>query len=875
MDWMEPLINQARAALRREGARAAFARWIEANDARIRRPELDNGRELAAERTAIYLAAVAAWAEREQRVFGYDRPFAVAAIGGTGRGEMAPCSDNDFALLFDDALEGNAFLAHLQAQILQSDRFEREHGFVCNALPFNLEAVSGLSGKQLNAFLDLRPVYDPHGLTTAFRERVRATCDTFEHFLHVRGFWKDHWEKAADECERLDRFDIKNDGLRLFLAGIWTLAGQRFQHSAEIYATLDDPRDLAAYAFLMRVRAFVHLRQRGRHRPLGGGNHPEDVLRFEDFLAFGELLGPEAGERERFEFANEVRARLLAARRRVARFAKSVIQRVLKEGRPVAPGHPIVLGLGGLCHTTAHRCRTPREKSRAALALLLAAQRYHVPIDPAELETTFRNAGDWLEPVPELAALFYERRGSLARTFAFLSQLEGAEERLFPGYARFEVSLDARVMSEQKQLRSALEREKLEALERFVAEGQQLAATLVSSPADRPWTLADLIRLEAARLDTEQLAAVRLALKTKRLPVLPEDEAARKDQTRPLHERFASGMSGIPLAAYYERYRTQCDFSPETLRLVEFLQLHRREFKERAESGLNTDDKVAELVARCGDEHRLRALLVFTAADRAVWESAEQDPARWFNTRELYEKAMQRFRPGPDSRTVLGAAGFSPAEQAVIADFGDAFFGGVYRQYLGRFGAHLLRLAEAPEHTPPKVAVLRDGASVIVGVAARDYPGLAATLTGSLWSCGVGLQQAHLFSAAHHGLALDFFHVAPDTRALPAELSRTLELAVVQRRHIAPEDEAGLPALAGEKTLTVWRAGLYRLRFETARDTGGLLYALTYKVHRHLQGNIYGLEARVVRGRTFVSVYFHLPAHLTLEAAQAIVQTRF
>lgn len=872
---MEKWIQQAREALNRDGPRAAFERWMAANDARIRRPELDNGRELAAERTAIYLAAVAAWAERERAAFGYDRPFAVAAIGGTGRGEMAPCSDNDFALLFDDALEGNAFLAHLQQQILQSDRFEREFGFVCNALPFNLESVPELAGKQLNAFLDLRAVYDPHGLAALFRERIRATCDTFEHFLHVRSFWKDHWEKAADECERLDRFDIKNDGLRLFLAGVWTLAGRRFQHSAEIYATLEDPRDLAAYEFLMRVRAFVHLRQRGKHRPLGGGNRPEDVLRFEDFLAFGELLGPEAGERERFEFANEVRARLLAARRRVARFAKSVIQRVLKEGRPVAPGSPIRFGLGGLYHTTAHRCRTPREKSRAALSLLLAAQRYNVPIDPTELETTFRNAGDWLEPVPELAALFYERRGSLARTFQFLSQIEGAEERLFPGYARFEASLDGRVMSERKLLRSALEREKLAALERFIEEGRQLAARRISTSADGPLTLGDLLRLEAAQLDAEHLAAIRLALKTKRLPVLPEDEAARADTSRPLHERFASGLSGIPLARYYERYRTLCDFTPETLRIVEFLQLHRREFKERSETGLNTDDKVDELVALCGDETLLRALLVFTGADRAAWESAEQDPARWFNTRELYDKAMKRFRPGLDARAALGAAGFSPSEQAIIADFGDAFFGGVYRQYLGRFGAHLLRLATEPETTPPKVAVLRDGASVIVGAAARDYPGLAATLTGSLWHSQVLLQQAHLFSATHHGLALDFFHVAPDTPALPPELSRTIEADIRQRRHIAPEDEAALPALAGEKTLTVWRAGLHRLRFETAGQAGGLLYALTYKVFRHLRGNIYGLEARSVRGRSFVTVYFHLPPDLSLEAATAIVQERF
>lgn len=45
----------------------------------------------------------------------------------------------------------------------------------------------------------------------------------------------------------------------------------------------------------------------------------------DDFTAFGELLGPDADASERFAFANEVRARLLSARRRVARFAKSVM----------------------------------------------------------------------------------------------------------------------------------------------------------------------------------------------------------------------------------------------------------------------------------------------------------------------------------------------------------------------------------------------------------------------------------------------------------------------------------------------------------------------------------------------------------------------
>jgi hypothetical protein len=345
------------------GPLPAFQQLIAENDALIRGAALDNGRQIAAERTAIYTALVRDWAAEQQQAFGYDKPFAVVALGGTGRAEMTPHSDNDFAFLFADALEANPFLLELQRQVLHSDTFERRCGFTCLALPFSLDDVPRLADKQLNAFLDMRPVHDPQGLAEQFRERIRSTYDPFEHFLHVRGFWKGQWEKAAAESERLDRFDIKHEGLRLFLAGIWTLAGKQFSHSHDIYRHLDDRRDLEAYTFLLRIRAFIHSRRVGQKHRIADGNHPEDVLGFDDFTAFGELLEPAADERTRFEFANDVRARLLAARRRVARFAKAVIERELKLGRPVSFGSPIVFGSGGLCHTAAENAGSTHEKA--------------------------------------------------------------------------------------------------------------------------------------------------------------------------------------------------------------------------------------------------------------------------------------------------------------------------------------------------------------------------------------------------------------------------------------------------------------------------------------------------------------------------------
>ena len=72
---------------------------------------------------------------------------------------------------------------------------------------------------------------------------------------------------------------------------------------------------------------------------------------------------------------------------------------------------------------------------------------------------------------------------------------------------------------------------------------------------------------------------------------------------------------------------------------------------------MNDALQVEEFVRLCQDEHLLRSLFVFTCADRAEWESEEADPARWFNTRELYIKAMMCFRPAPDPTRALQAAG--------------------------------------------------------------------------------------------------------------------------------------------------------------------------------------------------------------------------
>lgn len=859
--------------VRSVGPLSAYRQLIAENDALIRSPELNDGRAITTARTAIYRTLVALWAAEQVHEHGYEVPFAVVALGGTGRGEVTPCSDLDFAFLLEGAIEGNDFLLELQRQILHTDEFLERHGFTFAPFPFGIDDIPELADKQLNSFLDMEAVFDPSGLTERFRRKIRDSYDPFEHFLHVRGFWQSQWEQAGEASERLDRFDIKNDGLRLFLGGIWTLAGKDFRRSREIYQELDDPRDLEAYEFLLRIRSWIHLRRQSDGHPDAFGNHPEDVMGFQDFISFGDMLGPEADERERFEFDNMVRTRLLSARRRLASFSRGVIERELHVGRRIAPGHPIVFGTSGLHHTGLDATATPHERSRAALSLLLASQHYGVPVAPSEMHGTFRGAGDWLVRVPELSALFQEERGSLADCFEFLSRLDGAMERLFPGYGRFETSLDERVMAEHQSMRGVLEREKMRALEDFVNTGAERIKSAVSSTSLTTDEELAKVSLVTTVLDSDHLTSVKLALKTKRLPVTPGDEAARNDISRKWTERFASGLSGIPLADYFSGWEESCGFSRTTLEVTRFLIVNRRAFKDHARTGINSPEVVEAFARLCGDEQRLRALFVFTCADRIRWESERSDPVRWFNTRELYTKALAFFRPPSpgDPAQMLLDAGFGEQETAVLRDFGHDFFSGVYRRHAVRFGSHLLRIVDEGDAAGSKVAVVRDGTSTMLGVAARDWPGLAACISGALWQQGIDLRQAHLFSANHHGLALDFFHLHTDGKALPPDLTRLVEQAILNQLHIAPADEASLPEIHGKFSLSEIRPGECCLRFESERDTPGTVYAMCYRVFRRLRGDIHGLTAHSTRRGNHISIYLKLPPELPFDQARRII----
>ncbi|MFT5466630.1 MAG: hypothetical protein ACI8UO_001730 [Verrucomicrobiales bacterium] len=842
---------------------------IAANNTRIRDPELDNGRDIAAERTAIHTGIIAHWAAKQHRDSNYAPPFAVVAHGGTGRGEMAPCSDTDIALLCDDDLEDNAFINSLQKQVGVTGNFTKKYGFKCGALPFNLEAVSRIDLRQMNSFLDMRPIYDPTGLTERFREALRSNYDPFEHFLHVHGFWKEHRKEGRHNSEGLDRFDIKMDGLRLFLAGIWARAGRGFRTSHEIYRELGDSPDLKAYHFLMRIRAFVHARRGTQKAALGGGAHNEDVLSFDDFTSFGEMLGEETNERAQFQFANKVRGQLLKARRRVARFTLGVMGHELAEGRRIGPNSSIFYGPAGLRQMNNDSDASTRDRSSAALSLLHAAQRYRLPIDPAELDTTFYEAGDWLVRTPKISELFFEERGSLAKSFEFLSQFAGAENRIFPGYDDFEVSIDERVMHEKETLRGALVHRKMRLLDGWRREGQQLLdqQLLAQSSATAP-LLPGRTTLETAMLDEVSFAAVKLALKTKRLP-LTEDDLVVKNQRLdlPLHDRFASGFSGIPLKDYYTNSLAGCGFPEEMLELTEFLIENRRAFKANAGQGPNDSRSVEKFIDRCDSEARLRALYVFTCADRFEWECEGKVPDLWFSIREMYGKLMAKFRPGLDPAVFLKSKGFDEEQITVLRSFGPSLLGGSYGEIGVRLGEALTQLALEPESAQPRTRLVRHQGSTILAVAARDFSGLAATISGALHHADVPVLRAHFFSSERYRVGLDFFHlnVTPENPP-PDGLTTIITDAIERRLHLS--DEAAVPREARNIKLVPWHSTSCRLSARAAAENaGGLIYALTFQVYHTLGANVHGLQVSARGDETKVSVYHNLPENFTHERA--------
>lgn len=235
---------------------------------------------------------------------------------------------------------------------------------------------------------------------------------------------------------------------------------------------------------------------------------------------------------------------------------------------------------------------------------------------------------------------------------------------------------------------------------------------------------------------------------------------------------------------------------------------------------------------------------------------------------------MGNYHPLAEMEKQLVNAGFTSDQLDLFEDL-RGVFNGAYAGLSHRFCYHLVELAENPSKGA-LVKLIFDGPSTIIGVAAKDYRGLATTITGALAERGIPMIQAHLFSAKRYGLALDFFHISLPDRLQGNELTKDLQ-SLIQKQMLFPESPGSpRPLERGTFTLRLWdESGRYQLHMVTQNHSIGLIHAITSRIYLHLQGNIFGLTAYTGRDSAYITVCHTLPDHLSLGDAQAILEREF
>ena len=154
---------------------------------------------------------------------------------------------------------------------------------------------------------------------------------------------------------------------------------------------------------------------------------------------------------------------------------------------------------------------------------------------------------------------------------------------------------------------------------------------------------------------------------------------------------------------------------------------------------------------------------------------------------------------------------------------------------------------------------------------ARDQPGITASISGAFLKLGAEISQAHLFFAHQSKLAFDFFHIAPSEKTIKiSELTSAIEDAIIHKKYVSAGDEDALPDIAQNISITP-SAHLYKLRAETDKDVGALIYVLSCRAYRRLRANIYGLSAHTGKEKARVTIHLKIPKSISIEKARATV----
>lgn len=718
-----------------EPGAAVYARLIAECNHQLRHAPLAAGRALAAWRTAVHIGLLRAWVTPLIARYGLTTRFAMVALGGTGRREMAPASDLDVAYLVTDPAAAAPLLAELERQTVHGAHFEQAWGFAFRGqilLAHPPEELEALSFEQLTSLQDMRWLAGSVPVVVGVRAALRAALDPLALYLHQEAELRAHLAAATAGGLHLKRL------LRRMQSALWLRGTAGFTPVSTLLRALDEDTR-AAYWLTHRVRGLCHL----VHADLAPGarrHRDRDLVTAATLMAAADQLAAADGVTGGGARA-AILDRVLTAFECLDGFARRTLA-TARQQAPCARDLPVTLRHEGLDHGPQVPA-TSNEQAATAVALLVAVQRYGLPLTPSATHQ-LAAARPCLTAPHNLYPLL--SNPGLHRALA-VAVGHGLIAPLFVGSAAV-APWPPREPEAEPAARTLLGA--VAALDEYAGLDVGAGAPATHSSAPPAALAAGAARAAGAM----GLAAVRLALISTYLQetgVLPESSSV-------LGDYFASLAMARGCPA-------------ELAALAQAVLEHRTLLPALASAGTRDAQRVHALCAALGSARVLHALVLFHCARQQAMATTVEAPALrqesaapfadhlWFNLAELYQKALDTFAHTPDSsRTLLLRAGFDAAEAEVLADLGPDFYSGAYAKFIRRLGAHALRVAAG--ECSAKAVVLHEHGQRVIAMIARNTPGLAAALLGALDAASLRVRQAHLFTASRCGFVLDFFHVA-------------------------------------------------------------------------------------------------------------------
>jgi len=759
---------------------AAFRRFLKLESERLRmRHRLGmGGAEVAARRSAIVdkIVTQACNIDAAAAPGGAEPVWAVVALGGYGRGELAPFSDVDLLFLHGGASPALNVIVERVLRVLWDVGLTIGHSFrsprECIAeARADLQSRTALGEARLisgNGALFQRLMQ----LLEALRQEQRST-DAFLESLGSETAER-HLKHGNTVCVVEPHIKEGLGGLRDLHTVLW-IAAARFGSRG-----LSGLRDLGriserqhalarrAYDFLTRVRNEAHFACGRKADLLTHDLHP-GIAQALGYRPLSGLLASELLMRDYYRRASELRrfCEGFQAEQRPPerRFGPFRIRRRSQRGLEVREGH---LRL--------------RSAPRAGIGTLLdafeTAQELGAPLDE-EMKQTIR----------ERSEIFDRRFRGSREAGRFLLRLLGRRGRVGPAVrALHDTGVLGRLIPEFARITFLIQHDQFH---RYTIDEHTLKA-IEALDAVAAGCEPGLERLGRALDETEDAAPLYLGML--------------------LHD-IGKGLGGGHVEKGGRRARRVLErlrVEPEIAETAVFLVLAHLEMSQVSQQrDLSEPSLIDAFAERVGSLGRLNLLLLLTYADhRAV------GPGIWNEWKatllfELYDRVRERLVVGQDgaehrARASAEAAARLTAEFPHHQDEIERHFANLPERYLRTTDAErmtdhfrLVRRRDGPE---PARLLWRENAGhwAELTIVADDRPGLFATLAGTLTANGIDILSVDLFTLAD-GTALDTFHVAeiaPVHRAPRPERQKKLDAAL--RAAVAGE-------LDVERSLAAWR----------------------------------------------------------------------